>query len=195
MVGHPFYRILPRPLRIHPSSLRCGRACQANTTSGLLQLLFFRLPSTLNPHLATMVATGLFRLVRTLVARTWPLHVQGMHGRVYGVVECKSRAFLCREIPNTSSGNISSKSRVTTQRSVRKLAGRYIYSPGIHFGIRKSCARGGGIAGVVNEYLTTRAGKSLSSESISHMMGRDAPIVRRWRALLGVAWQFHLVSC
>lgn len=72
-----------------------------------------------------MVATGFLRLVRTLVARTWPLHVQGMHRRVYGVVECKSGIFIHRDIPNTSPGNISSKSRVTTQRCLSKLAGGY----------------------------------------------------------------------
>ena len=47
---------------------------------------------TLKSRLVTMVAAHFLRFILTLVTRTWPLHIPGMHGRVYGVIEGKSRA-------------------------------------------------------------------------------------------------------
>jgi predicted secreted protein len=47
---------------------------------------------TLKLRLVTLVAAHLLRFILTLVTRTWPLHIPRMHGRVYGVVERKSRA-------------------------------------------------------------------------------------------------------
>ena len=46
----------------------------------------------LKSRLVTMVVAHLLRFILTLVTRTWPLYIPRMHGRVYGVVERKSRA-------------------------------------------------------------------------------------------------------
>lgn len=47
---------------------------------------------TLKLRLVTMVAAHFLRFLLALVTRTWRLHISRMHGRVHGVVECKSRA-------------------------------------------------------------------------------------------------------
>lgn len=47
---------------------------------------------TLKSRLVTMVAAHILRFILTMVTRTWPLHIPRMYGRIYGVVERKSRA-------------------------------------------------------------------------------------------------------
>ena len=75
-----------------------------------------------------MVAACFIWLIRALVSRARPLRIPRMHGRIYGVVDC-----MCQiSVSSTtrfiiSSGDISSKIGATSQRSLRRLNGGYVY--------------------------------------------------------------------
>ena len=75
-----------------------------------------------------MVAACFIWLICALVSWARPLHIPGMHGRLYRAVECMCQASVSSTTRFTiSSGDISSKIGATSQRSLRRLVGGYIY--------------------------------------------------------------------
>lgn len=76
----------------------------------------------------TMVVACVIWLICALVSRARRLHIPRMHGRVYGVIDCTCRVSdLSFTRFTMSSGNNPSKIGATSQRSLCRLVGGYIY--------------------------------------------------------------------